>query len=158
MSIADTSRTTTPIGHRATANSVRRAVRDLHAIDADTAEYLNALAFVLMRVAEADLRVCDDETRCMEEILVEHAGISPDQAILVVEIARHRCRIADCGVTYGISRELRDSIGPERKHRMLTFLDAVADADGKLLPEEKSAIGQISAELGLASREAPSDA
>ena len=134
---------------RRSAQSVRRAVRDLHAIDADTAEYLNALAFVLMRVADADLRVCDHETSCIEEILVDHAGISPDQAILVVEIARHRCRIADCGASYGISKELRPAIDSRRGALLASFLSAVAGADGELLPQEEKAIGQISAELGL---------
>ena len=135
--------------NRSSAPSVRRAVRDLRALDADTAEYLNALAFVLMRVAEADLTVCDDETRCMEEILVEHAGISADQAVLVVEIARHRCRIADCGTSYGVSKGLRPTIDPRRESLLASFLSAVAGADGEMLPEEKKAISQISAELGL---------
>jgi uncharacterized tellurite resistance protein B-like protein len=150
--IETTGRSDGPKETTGTAATVRRALDVLHALDPATAEYLNALAFVLMRVADADLMVCDREARCVEEILVDHAGLRPEQAILVVEIARHRCRIADCGSSYGVSRQLRVDLDQDHRDMVVGFLRAVAGADGSVSGSEEQVISQISSELGCRTR------
>jgi uncharacterized tellurite resistance protein B-like protein len=139
-------------GHEAAA-TVRRAVRSLNDLDAATAEHLNALAFILIRVARADGRVCSNERERMEEILVEHARISAEHAVLVTEIACHKAQLADCGTAYGISRGLRTDIGRDRRESVVLLLSAVAAADGHFAAVEMKEILQIAGELGISHRE-----
>jgi uncharacterized tellurite resistance protein B-like protein len=119
-------------------------------MDTSTARYLEALAFVLTRVAEADRRLPEAEVREMERILVEEAGLDLELAVLVVEIARHRRAIADCATAYRASRRLRES---RDRDRLLECLVAVAAADGELHRDEMAAILQVAVELGLSARD-----
>ena len=128
---------------------LREALRALERVDPATARLVDALAFVLARVAQADGRVCEPETLRMEAILGEETGLTAEQALLVVEIAKHRVRMADCGSAYGVSRVLREGAEEELKGRVLRFLYAVGRADGVLSTAEERAIGLIASELGL---------
>lgn len=131
------------------AATIRATVQELGALDRATASFLNALAFVLVRVADADRHIDQLERNTMELLLVEHAGLTRAQAVLVVEIAKHRTRLADCGCSYGISRVLRSELDPERSRRVLDCLYAVAGADGRTTGRETGEIRQIAHELGL---------
>jgi uncharacterized tellurite resistance protein B-like protein len=131
------------------AVAVRNAVDTLHTLDSETIDHLNALAFVLVRVAWADGRVCDDERRRMESILVEHARVCPEHAVLVTEIACHRAELSDCGIAYGISRGLRTRLEMKQRASIIGLLTAVADADGRLRSVERHEIAQIAGELGI---------
>jgi uncharacterized tellurite resistance protein B-like protein len=132
---------------------VRHAVRSLNRLDPETAEFLAALSFVLIRVARADGRVCCDERDRMEKILVEHAKIPPEHAVLVTEIACHRAQLADCGSAYGISRNLRSRLDTSRRESIVSLLAAVARADGRFTRLEHREIAQIAGELGFHSHE-----
>ena len=86
----------------------------------------------------------------MEKILIEHASLSPPQAVLTVEIAKHRRQLADCCCAYQASRELRSRLDGDERRRLNRFLESVAEADGLVLPAEAAEIQQIAAELGIA--------
>ena len=131
------------------ATTVRRAIETLNSLGAETADHLNALSFVLMRVARADGLVCGDERLRMEEILIEHAEISAEHAVLVTEIACHRAQLADCGSSYAISRGLRSRFDRSRRESIVALLTAVASADGCFCTLEKHEIAQIAGELGI---------
>ncbi len=128
---------------------IRQAVRTLHALDARTAEHLEALAFILMRVARADGRLSGVERSRMEELLVENAGIPAEHAILVTEIASHRAALADCGCSYGISRSVRSNLDAGRRRSIVDLLTAVASADGDSCALERREIDQIAREIGI---------
>jgi len=128
---------------------VREAIAAVNALDAETADHLNALAFVLMRVARADGTVCDEERFQMEAILIEHADIRAEHAALVAEIACHRAQLADCGDSYSISRGLRSALDREHRRSIIRLLIAVADADGSFLAVERREVEQIAGELGI---------
>ncbi|HSN54512.1 MAG TPA: TerB family tellurite resistance protein [Candidatus Sulfomarinibacteraceae bacterium] len=129
---------------------VRRTVRQLDELDADTADHLAALAFVMMRVAHADGSVSDDERARMEALLVEHAAIPPEHAVLVTEIARHRAALADCGCSYATSRGIRNRFDAQKRRSVLGLLRAVAGADGHYRTVEERQIQQIAREIGIA--------
>jgi uncharacterized tellurite resistance protein B-like protein len=128
---------------------VRRTVRQLDELDADTADHLGALAFVMMRVAHADGSLSDDERARMEELLVEHAAIAPEHAELVTEIARHRAALADCGCSYATSRGIRNRLDAQKRRSVLGLLRAVAGADGHCRTVEERQIQQIAHEIGI---------
>ena len=131
------------------ATQIRSTLGQLNRLDQETAEFLNALAFILHRVAAADDSVTNDEVVCMEAILVEHASITPAQAVLVVEIAKHRWRLADCGCAYEMSKDLRPRLEAEERCTLLRFLESVAEADGLVRRCEEAEIRQVATELGL---------
>ncbi len=134
---------------RTPAMVVRQAIETLNSLDAETADHLNALSFVLMRVARADGLVCGEERRRMEEILIEHAQVSAEHAVLVTEIACHRAQLADCGSAYAISRGLRSRLDRTQRESISTLLTAVAKADGCFCTLEHHEIAQIAGELGI---------
>lgn len=128
---------------------IRQVIARVNSLEPETAAHLNALAFVLMRVARADGRVCNEERLQMEEILIEHARIPAEHAVLVTEIACHRTQLADCANAYAISRELRSGFDFARRDSIVGLLLAVADADGIFLAVERREIVQIAGELGI---------
>lgn len=128
---------------------VRQAIETLNSLDAETADHLNALSFVLMRVALADGRVCNDERHEMEEILIEYARVPAEHAVLVTEIACHRAQLADCGCAYAISRGLRSRLDRTRRESIAALLTAVAKADGCFCSLERHEIAQVAGELGI---------
>jgi uncharacterized tellurite resistance protein B-like protein len=135
--------------NQAPATVVRRVIETLNSLEAKTADHLNALSFVLMRVARADGRVCNDERHEMEEILIEHARVPAEHAVLVTEIACHRTQLADCGSAYSISRGLRSRLDAAQRESIAGLLTAVARADGCFCALEHHEIAQIAGEIGI---------
>src|ERR1041384_4188156 len=73
--------------------TVRKIVRELDAMEPERARYLAAFAYILSRVASADLEVSEEETRAMERTLAESGGLTPEQAVLAVQIAKAQSRL-----------------------------------------------------------------
>jgi len=136
--------------HTDLTSGIRGTLRQLDNLDRETAGYLNSLALILQRVAAADEEISHEEVDRMEKILVEHASLSPPQAVLTVEIAKHRRQLADCCCAYQASRDLRSRLDGKSRRRLHRFLDSVAEADGLVHPNEEAEIRQIAAELGIA--------
>jgi len=134
---------------QAPAMVVRQAIEALNSLEAETADHLSALSFVLIRVARADGRVCNDERHEMEEILIEHARVPAEHAVLVTEIACHRAQLADCGCAYAISRGLRSRLDAAQRESIAALLTAVAEADGCFCSLERHEVAQIAGELGI---------
>lgn len=135
--------------HTDLTSGIRNTLHELDNIDRKTADYLNGLAFILQRVAAADEHISRKEVDRMEKILVDHASLSPPQAVLTVEIAKQRRQLADCCCSYQASRELRSTLDAESRRRLYRFLDSVAEADGLVHSTEEAEIRQIAAELGI---------
>lgn len=131
------------------ALAVRHAIDGLARMPTDDARLLECLAFTLNRVAGADRHVTDPETVCMETLLMKLAELPPPQAILAVELARHRARAADVGGTYRMSRELRRCFDARLREEFLSAMVAVATADGVVCRSERTVLTQIGAELGF---------
>jgi len=77
----------------AETETVRRIAARLDALDPQVAKYLAAFAYVLARVAHADLEIDASETQEMQQILQEVGRLPEDEAVLAVEIAKSQARI-----------------------------------------------------------------
>jgi uncharacterized tellurite resistance protein B-like protein len=129
--------------------TVRRIVGELDKLDPPRARYLAAFAYVLSRVAGADLHISDVETAKMVEI-VERLGHLPEpQAILVVEIARSQHRLFGGTENFLVTREFRDIASDAERRELLDCLFAVSAADNAITAEEDAQIWQIASELGF---------
>ena len=68
--------------------TVRKIVDALDRLPEAQARRIAGFAYVLSRVARADLEISVEETRTMERIVRELGTLSEEQAILVVQMAK----------------------------------------------------------------------
>jgi uncharacterized tellurite resistance protein B-like protein len=129
--------------------TVRRIAAELDRLPPETAKYLAGFAYVLARVAHADLEIDDDETREMERIATSLAELSQAEAALVVEIAKSQARLLGETENYVVTREFRKHATDEQRGKLLQCLFAVAAADGTISAEESAEIATIGEELGF---------
>jgi len=130
-------------------DTVRRIVGELDKLDGARARYLAAFAYVLSRVAGADLDISDVETAEMVR-LVERVGHLPEaQAIVVVEIAKSQNRMFGGTENFLVTREFREIASAEQRRELLECVFAVAAADQAITSEEEVQLWQIASELGF---------
>ena len=134
-------------------DTVRRIASELDKIEPNRARFLAAFAYVLSRVAGADMHISQVETAEMV-VLLQQAGQLPEaQALLVVELAKTQHRLFGGTENFLVTREFRQVASDEERRRMLDCLFAVAVADDELSSEEESQIWQTAGELGFTRQE-----
>ena len=129
--------------------TVRRIAEDLEALPPERARFVGSFALVLARVANADLEMTEHETRHMEQLVAERAGLPEAQAALAVEIAKAQHRLFGSTEDYLASRELRALTSREERVEILSCLFSVSAADDSVSTVEEEVIRQIAKELGL---------
>lgn len=135
-------------GHGDT-DTVRRIVGELDKLDPARARYLAAFAYVLSRVAAADLHISEVETARMVAILEQVGHLPGAQATLVVEIAKSQSRLLGGTENFLVTREFREIASDDQRRELLDCLFAVSAADDAISAEEEAQIKQISSELGI---------
>jgi len=134
-------------------DTIRRIVKALQSLDPDKARRIAAFAFILSRVANADMEISEEETREMERIVMQWGGLPEDQAVLVVQIARHQNILFGGTDNFIVTREFKNSASLQEKEELLHCLFAVSAADDSISSVEEGAISQIAGELGLSREE-----
>ncbi len=129
--------------------TVRRIASQLDGLPPETARYLAAFAYVLARVANADLEIDDAETAQMEKSVRELAQLSESEAALAVQIAKSQARLLGGTENYVVTRQFRKISTREQRVSLLHCLFAVAAADGTISGVESSEIAAIADELGF---------
>jgi uncharacterized tellurite resistance protein B-like protein len=138
----------------AETETVRRIAAQLEALDPEVARFLAAFAYVLARVANADLLIDDDETREMQRIVESMGALRPQEAALAVEIAKSQTRLMGGTENYVVTREFARIASRRQRARLLQCLFAVAAADGSISAAEGGEIVAIAQELGFEREEA----
>lgn len=136
------------------AETIRRIAGELEKLDPDEARYLAAFAYVLARLAHADLHIDESETEQMQRVIEETGRLEPAEAALVVEIAKSQARLLGGTENYIVTREFRRISSPEQRAGLLECLYAVAAADGSISTIESSELTAIAEELGFSRAEA----
>ncbi len=129
--------------------TVRKIVDALEHMEPERARYLAAFAYVLSRVARADLKVSAAETSAMERLLVEHGELNEGQAALVVEMAKHQNLLFGATENFLVTREFNQISTREQKLALLDCLFSVAAAEGLVTADEDYEIRRVASELGL---------
>jgi uncharacterized tellurite resistance protein B-like protein len=129
--------------------TVREIADSLDRLPPDRARHLAAFAYTLGRVADADLDVSPEETRAMEGILRRLAGLSEDEAILIVRIAKSQHELFGATESYTVTREFARTATQEEKTQLLDCLFAVSASDEEVSGIEEAEIRCIAAELDL---------
>lgn len=133
--------------------TVRKIVRALEEMDAGRARFIAAFAYLLGRVAHADLDVSAEETRKMEDIVRELGDLPEEQAVLVVEIAKSQNRLFGGTESFKVAQEFREIADRDQRRELLHCLFAVSAADETISGDEEAQIRQIAEEMGFSHRE-----
>ena len=132
----------------AETETVRRIVAALDQMDPERARYLAGFAFILCRVARADLKITTSETETMERILAERGALPLEQAILVVQMAKTQNILFGGTENFLVTREFNRIATREQKLALLDCLFAVS-ADDWISTIEENEISRICGELHL---------
>lgn len=129
--------------------TVRRIVQQLDQLPSDRARYLASFAYLLSRAAGADLHISDEETRLMERIVTEEGGLPPEQALLVVQMAKTQHRLFGGTENFLVTREFERLASRAQKLALLECLFAVTAPDVNITSVEDKVVKQVSSELRL---------
>ena len=133
----------------AETETVRKIVGELDRLEPERARYIAAFAYLLSRVAHADLHISPEETHAMERIVRERGGLPEKQAILVVQMAKTRSLLFGYTENFLVAREFHKIASREQKLSLLDCLFAVSSADKSISTVEDNEIRKISRELHL---------
>ncbi len=131
------------------AASVRHIVEALDRMEPDAARRLARFAYVLGRVARADLAITADEVRAMERLVAERGRLTEAQAVVVVQIAKSQQLLLGETDGYLVTREVAATATRDEKLALLDCCFAVAAADGEIATTEDAELRMITNELGL---------
>lgn len=133
--------------------TVRKIVAELETMEPAKARYVAAFAYILGRVAHADLDISEVETRKMEEVIRRLGHLPEEQAILVVQIAKSQNRLFGHTENFLVTREFVQVSTPAQRQELLDCLFAVSAADDSITSAEEVQIRQIASELGFSHRQ-----
>jgi uncharacterized tellurite resistance protein B-like protein len=129
---------------------LREVVDALERLEPDRAQHLARFAYLLGRVAHADRHVSPEETKAMEQLVREEGRLSPDQAILVVGLAKTSNRLFGGTADFEVARDFADSASYAEKLALARCLFAVASADEAISLIEETEIHRILNQLRIA--------
>jgi uncharacterized tellurite resistance protein B-like protein len=118
-------------------------------LEPERARYLSAFAYLLGRVARADLEVSADETRAMETLVREHGQIPDDQALVVVQLAKTSNLLFGGTSDYLVAREFSTLATYDQKLALLRCLFEVSATDNAISIREEGEIHRIASELRI---------
>ncbi len=129
--------------------TVRKITQALNQMDPQQARYIAVFAYILGRVAHADLEISEEETREMERSVMELGELPEEQAIIVVQIAKTQNVLFGGTENYLVTREFNKIATQKQKIALLHCLFAVSSTDEDISGAEDRQIRQITAELKL---------
>jgi uncharacterized tellurite resistance protein B-like protein len=128
---------------------LRESIEALDHLEPERARYLAGFAYLLGRVAHADRHVSPEETRAMEAILRDQGRLSPDQAMLVVQLAKTSNLLFGGTADFLVAREFSALATYEQKLALLRCLFTVSATDDDISIAEESEIHRIARELRI---------
>ena len=129
--------------------TVRKIVRQLDNMEPVRARFIAAFAYILSRVARADMNISDVETEEMERQVVSLSGLPEEQAVLVVQIAKTQATLFGGTENFLVTQEFKDMANVEQRLALLECLFAVASADKVISTIEERELRLINDELQL---------
>ena len=115
----------------------------------ERAKFIAAFAFILGRVANADLNISEEEIAEMERIVERVGGLPEEQAVLVVQIAKAQHMLFGSTENFVVTQEFNRIANKIQKQALLHCLFAVSSSDHSISVTEDNEIRAISRELRL---------
>jgi uncharacterized tellurite resistance protein B-like protein len=127
--------------------ALRDVLDALDRLEPDRARHLAAFAYLLGRIAHADQHVSPEETRAMEDHVAREGGIPPEQAMLVVGLAKTSNLLFGGTANFLVAREFEKNATYEQKLSLLRCLFAVSASEGRISVAEENEIQRVAREL-----------
>jgi uncharacterized tellurite resistance protein B-like protein len=128
---------------------LRETLEALDHLEPDRARFLSAFAYLLGRVAHADQHVSPEETRTMEALVREQGGVSIDQAMVVVQLAKASNLLFGGTANFLVAREFSDLATYDQKLGLMRCLFALSATDKAISTAEEGEIHRIAKELRI---------
>ena len=128
------------------SDTIRRIAGELEHLPPEQAKYLASFAYVLARLANADLRIDETETTEMEWIVNRVAGLSEAESTLVVQIALSQARTLGGTQDYLVTREVKQITSREQRADLLAARDLLELARDEIVlrAAERARLGAVS--------------
>jgi uncharacterized tellurite resistance protein B-like protein len=137
------------VDEKADTQTVRRIVDQIASLPPERARFLAAFAYILTRAAAADLDISDVEERAIEQIVVEHGGLTEPQAVLVAQVARNQEVLFGATEDFLVTRQFRQIATPEQRLELLRCCYLVGAADDTITNDESDTLQEIAKELDV---------
>jgi uncharacterized tellurite resistance protein B-like protein len=128
---------------------LRELVETLDRLEPERARHLARFAYLLGRVAHADRHVSPDETRAMEALVVKEGGLTPDQATVVVGLAKTSNLLFGGTADYQVAQEFADGASYDEKLSLGRCLFSVASSDQQISMAEEAEIHRVCNQLRI---------
>jgi uncharacterized tellurite resistance protein B-like protein len=128
---------------------LREMLDTLDHLEPERARYLSAFAYLLGRVARADLDVSAEETHAMEALVRDQGQLTPDQAMLVVQLAKSSNLLFGGTANFLVAREFSAVASYDQKLALMRCLFLVSATDGAISASEEGEIHRIANELRI---------
>ena len=122
---------------------LRSLVDTLEHLEPARARHLARFAYLLGRVAHADQQVTSDETRAMEALVVQEGGLTAEQAIVVVGLAKSSNALFGGTADFQVAQEFAESAAYDERLALLRCLFILAASDATISVAEESEIHRI---------------
>ena len=130
-------------------SALRDVVNALDRLEPARAHHLARFAYLLGRVAGADRHVSAHETAAMERLVREEGALSPDQAVLVVSLAKTSNLLFGGTADFEVARDFASSATYEEKLALARCLFAVAASEDSISMAEETEIHRILNQLKI---------
>ena len=128
---------------------LRETLDALDHLAPDRARFLAAFAYLLGRVAHADLNVSAEETGAMEALVREHGQLEEDQARVVVRLAKTSNLLFGGTANFLVAREFSALATYDQKIALIRCLFALSAIDQAISTAEEAEIHRIANELRI---------
>ena len=128
---------------------LRDLIETLEHLEPHRARHLARFAYLLGRLAHADQHVSAEETRAMEALVVDEGGLTPEQAVVVVGLARSTHLLFGSTADFEVARDFAEETSYDEKLALARCLFRVAAADQAISVAEESEIHRIVGQLRI---------
>lgn len=122
----------------------------LESLPPEQARLAAAFAYLLARIAGADLRTDDHERASIADRLEAFGELSAEQAGLLADTAIQAALLHGASDDHLVARAFRDMTGHDERLRLLRCLYAVAAADESISTLEDNEIFEVAEAIGVA--------
>jgi uncharacterized tellurite resistance protein B-like protein len=128
---------------------LRDVVGALERLEPDRARYVARFAYLLGRVAHADQQASTEETSVMERLVRDQGGLTSEQAMLVVSLAKTSNLLFGGTADFEVARDFAASASYEEKLSLARCLFAVAASEDAISMAEETEIHRILNQLKI---------
>jgi uncharacterized tellurite resistance protein B-like protein len=130
-------------------DSLEAIERALPGVDRSRRRYVACFAYILTRSARADQQLTEDESRAMERLVGEHAGIAAGEAAEAVRLAVVQGRRSGGTDDFVVTRMFDSLATHAEKLALIDALFALTAVDASIVTVEDNEIRRIANELKI---------